>query len=45
MFLVHPDYEFANGNAALYEELVNAVATDPKATITVPSRTGALINE
>lgn len=45
MFLVHPDYELANGNAALYEEVVNAVATDSKATITVPSRTVALINE
>ncbi len=45
MFLVHPDYEFADRNAALYEELVNAVASDPKATITVPSRTDALINE
>jgi hypothetical protein len=45
MFLVHPDYELADGDASLYEELVNAIATDPKATITVPSRTGALISE
>jgi peptidoglycan/xylan/chitin deacetylase (PgdA/CDA1 family) len=38
MFLVHPDYELANGNADLYEELVNAVTSDSQTTSTVPSR-------
>jgi peptidoglycan/xylan/chitin deacetylase (PgdA/CDA1 family) len=45
MFLVHPDYEFGDGKTEYYEELVSAVADDPKATVTVPSRTCSLINE
>lgn len=45
MFLVHPDYQLAAGNAGLYEELVNAVTYDSQATITVPSRTCTLMNE
>ncbi|MCW4010412.1 MAG: polysaccharide deacetylase family protein [Candidatus Bathyarchaeota archaeon] len=45
MFLVHPDYEFGNGNTSYYEELIGAVTEDPQATITLPSRTKTLINE
>jgi hypothetical protein len=45
MFLVHPDYEFGNGSTEYYEELVSAISSDPQATLTVPSRTSALINE
>jgi hypothetical protein len=38
MFLVHPDYELANSNNDLYEELVNIVTSDSHATLTLPSR-------
>ena len=39
-FLVHPDYELANMKLDLYEELVNTIASDSQAWITVPSKIG-----
>jgi hypothetical protein len=45
MFLVHPDYKFGDEYASLYEELVNVIASDDKATVTLPSRLCALIKE
>jgi peptidoglycan/xylan/chitin deacetylase (PgdA/CDA1 family) len=43
MFLVHPDYELANGNADLYEELVSALTSDSQTALTIPSRICELI--
>jgi peptidoglycan/xylan/chitin deacetylase (PgdA/CDA1 family) len=45
MFLVHPDYEFADGNMELYEEIVNNVSLDNKASLTVPSTTCEMTKE
>lgn len=38
MLLVHPDYKLADPNLGLYEELLNAIASDKDAWVTVPSR-------
>jgi peptidoglycan/xylan/chitin deacetylase (PgdA/CDA1 family) len=43
MFLVHPDYEFADGSMELYEEILNHVTSDNKAILTLPSRTCEII--
>jgi hypothetical protein len=45
MFLVHPDYKFGDPNTNLYEELLNVIVNDSKATVTLPSRFCGLINE
>jgi hypothetical protein len=37
-FLIHPDYELANLKLDVYEELVNIIASDNQAWITVPSK-------
>ncbi len=42
VFLVHPDYAMA-ADIGLYEELVNAITSEPKCTVTVPSRMNALM--
>jgi len=38
MLLVHPDYKLADPNSDVYEELLNTVASDKEAWVTVPSR-------
>ena len=45
VFLVHPDYELAEGNANLYEELLSTVTSDSKNVVTVPSRIYTTLNE
>jgi hypothetical protein len=45
MFLVHPDYKFGDPYTNLYEELLNVIVNDSKATVTLPSRFCGLINE
>jgi peptidoglycan/xylan/chitin deacetylase (PgdA/CDA1 family) len=44
MFLVHPDYAMA-ADIGLYEELIGAIANEPKCTVTIPSRMSALMKE
>jgi peptidoglycan/xylan/chitin deacetylase (PgdA/CDA1 family) len=38
MLLVHPDYKLGDLNSKVYEELLNTVASDNEAWVTVPSR-------
>ncbi len=45
VFLVHPDYELADGNMELYEELVNSIKSDSIAKVTTPSVTCEMIKE
>jgi peptidoglycan/xylan/chitin deacetylase (PgdA/CDA1 family) len=37
-FLIHPDYKLANLKLDVYEELINTIASDNQAWVTVPSR-------
>lgn len=45
VFLVHPDYELADGEMAVYEELVNSVKSDSRAKVTTPSVACEMIKE